>query len=58
MVLNVVDRDGEPNASRAHDLRQAIIGDGMLARVPTPEEYDFLKAQRKECGYGKGFPVR
>jgi hypothetical protein len=58
VVLNVVDRDGEPDASRAQDLRQTIIEDGMLARVPTPEEYDFLKTQRKERGYGKGFIVR
>jgi hypothetical protein len=58
VILNVVDRDGTPDASRAENLRQTIIGDGMLARVPTPEEYDFLRAQRKERGYGKGFPVR
>jgi len=58
VVLDVVDRDGEPDVARAPDLRETVKRDGMLARVPTPEEYDFLKAQRKERGYGKGFPVR
>lgn len=58
VILTVVDRNGEPDAQRANDLRLTIAGDGMLARVPTPEEYDFLKAQRKERGYGNGFPVR
>jgi hypothetical protein len=55
-VLDVVDRNGEPDPGMAHSLREIVKGDGMLARVPTPEEYDFLKAQRKERGYGKGSP--
>jgi hypothetical protein len=58
VVLDVVDRNGEPDPGMAHSLREIVKGDGMLARVPTPEEYDFLIAQRKERGYGKGFPVR
>jgi len=58
VVLDVVDRDGEPDGARAQNLRETVKGDGILARVPTPEEYDFLKAQRKERGYGKGFIVR
>jgi hypothetical protein len=51
-------RDGEPDTAMAVSLRQIIQQDEMLARVPTSEEYDFLIAQRKELGYGKGFPVR
>lgn len=58
VVLDVVDRDGEPDVNRAHSMRQHILGDGQLARVPTPEEYAFLIALRKERGYGKGSPVR
>jgi hypothetical protein len=58
VVLDVVGRDGEPDAAMAHSLREIVKGDGMLARVPTPEEYDFLIAQRKERGYGKGFTLR
>lgn len=58
VVLDVVDREGNPDAALAHNVRQRIIGDGMLSRSPTPEEYDFLIAQRKERGYGKGFPIR
>jgi hypothetical protein len=48
--------DGEPDAALAHSLRQIVLGDGMLARAPTPEEYDFLKAQRKERAE-TGFPI-
>jgi hypothetical protein len=58
VVLDVVGRDGEPDAAMAASMRQIIGQDGMLARAPTPQEYDFLIAQRKERGYGKGFPVR
>jgi len=57
VVLEVVDRDGKPDPSWAHDLRETIKRDGMIARVPTPEEYDFLRYLHKERGYGKGLPV-
>lgn len=55
--MEVIDRNGEPNGARAHDLRETIKRDGMVARVPTPEEYDFLRYLYKERGYGRGFPV-
>ncbi len=54
VVLEVVDRDGGPNDDWAHNMRQHVLGDGILARVPTPEESDFLKALHKERGYGQG----
>jgi hypothetical protein len=57
VVLEVIDRNGEPDGSWAHDLRETIKRDGMIARVPTPEEYDFLRYLYKERGYGKGLPV-
>lgn len=57
VVLEVVDSKGEPHGGRAHDLRERIKRDGQVARVPTPEEYDFLKYLQKKRGYGKGFPV-
>lgn len=58
VVLDVVDGKGEPSVNGAHSLRQRIIGEGMLGRVPTTEEYELLAALQKERGYGKGFPVR
>lgn len=58
VVLDVVKDNGEPDGNWAQNLRQRIQGDGMLARVPTEEEYDFLKALHKDRGYGKGFVVR
>lgn len=59
VVLEVLNRDGgEPDDMLAHGMRQIILQDGMLSRSPTPGEYEFLKDQRKERGYGNGFPVR
>jgi hypothetical protein len=57
VVLEVIDRNGEPDEGWAHDLRETIKRDGMIARVPTPEESDFLRYLYKERGYGKGLPV-
>lgn len=57
VVLEVIDRSGQPDEGWAHDLRETIKRDGMIARVPTPEEYDFLRYLFKERGYGKGFPI-
>jgi hypothetical protein len=39
-------------------MRIVIGRDGMLSRPPTPNEFEFLKSQRKERGYGKGDVVR
>jgi hypothetical protein len=62
VVLDVLDGpDGEPDISRAYSLRQQVQADGILARVPTPTEYEFLQALSRERGYGKdsaGFTVR
>jgi hypothetical protein len=57
VVLEVIDRDGKPDPGWASNLRGTVKRDGQLARVPKPEEYDFLKYLHKERGYGKGFPV-
>lgn len=54
VVLEVVDRDGAPDVNWAHNLRQHIEGDGLIARPPTEGEWEFLKALKKERGYGKG----
>jgi hypothetical protein len=54
VALDVVGGDGAPDFNMAHNLRQRILGDEKLARAPTPEEWDFLVALRKERGYGKG----
>ena len=59
VVLTVLDRKGNPSEGAASVLRQRITQDGMLARVPSPEESDFLAALRKDQGYGQGsVPVR
>jgi hypothetical protein len=58
VVLEVVNGSGDPDDMMAHNMRQIITGDGRLARAPTEEEWSFLIAQRKERGYGKGYPVR
>ena len=58
VVVEVVDPGGEPAPAVAAGLRQRVAGDGMLSRSPTSEEFDFLKALRKEKGYGKGVVVR
>lgn len=60
VVLDVTDRDGNPDEHWAHNMRQTITEDKMLARAPTPEEHDFLAALRKERRYGTsgGYTVR
>ncbi len=58
VVLEVVDRDGDPDPAMAHSMRQIAGADGRLARVPSENEWSFLIAQRKERGYGKGAPLR
>ncbi|WP_328612897.1 hypothetical protein OHS18_27665 [Amycolatopsis sp. NBC_00355] len=45
--------DGKPDVMGAHALRQRIKADGMLARVPTPTEYEFLGDLHKKLGYGQ-----
>jgi len=57
VVLEVVGRDGRPDVNQAHNMRQIVLNDGKLARVPTPDEFAFLIEMRKERGYGKGIPL-
>jgi hypothetical protein len=58
VVLEVLDREGDPDPAMVHSMRQIAKADGRLARAPTEEEWSFLIAQRKERGYGKVYPVR
>lgn len=58
ILVEVVDRDGDPDEMGAQTMRQWIGGDGMLSRSPTPNEMEFLMALRKERGYGKGGLIR
>ena len=53
VVVEVIDPNGQPAPALAVNMRQRADGDGMLSRSPTPEEFDFLKALRKEKGYGR-----
>jgi hypothetical protein len=57
VVLEVIDANGDPDGGWAHDLRETVRRDGMIARAPNPEEYDFLRFLHKKFGYGKGRPV-
>lgn len=55
VVLEVLDGrpgTGGPDVNRAQELRQCIVGDGLLARAPTPGEYEFLQALHRERAYG------
>lgn len=59
VVLEVIDDEGAPDVHWAHNLRQWVQQDGMLARPPTAEEFELLKALARERGYGKGgHPIR
>lgn len=51
--LEIVNRNGEPDPQMAYGLRQAVISDGMLARVPTQEEFAFLKFLQKQTATGR-----
>jgi hypothetical protein len=57
VILDVVDRNGSPDPAMAHSLRQTVEADGRLARGPTEDEWSFLITQRKERGYGNGYPL-
>ncbi|SRR5579875_120179 len=56
--LEIVDRYGNPDPAMAQGLREIVKQDGMLARVPTQQEYAFLRFLNKELGYGKGILIR
>ncbi len=59
VVLEVLSgQDGSPDEMLAQGVRIVAERDGMLSRSPTPEEFEFLKDQRKERGYGRGFIIR
>lgn len=57
VVLEVIDRDGTPNAMLSHKVRQVISRDGMLSRSPTPAENEFLIALQMDRRQAGGFPV-
>jgi len=53
VILDVVNRQGQPDANGADRMRQHVLDDGMLCRVPTPAERDFLNAvyaERSDSG--------
>jgi hypothetical protein len=56
--LEVVDRYGNPDPQMAYSLRLTVKQDGMLARVPTQREFEFLKFLHKKLGYGEGQIIR
>jgi hypothetical protein len=57
VVLDVLrTADGEPDPQMASSMRTMIERDGMLARVPNPAEWAWLKAQEK-ARRDTGFPV-
>jgi hypothetical protein len=36
IVLEVIDANGDPDGGWAHDLRETVKRDGMIAQVPNP----------------------
>jgi len=42
----------------ADSMRETVKRDGMLARVPTEQEFAFLNFLHKKLGYGKGQMIR
>lgn len=57
-VVEVVDRNGNPDDIMASALRARVNGEGILARAPTAEEYEFLADLRKQRHGRGGLPVR
>jgi len=55
VMLEVLDDDGtEPDPNKTHTLRQQLEADRMLAKVPSPEQYEFLKTltrKRRKPGH-------
>lgn len=54
VVVEVIERNGEPDEMGAQTFRQLVETLGMLSRPPTEAEMEFLMALRKERGPGKG----
>lgn len=57
VVLEVVGKDGAPDANWADNMRNRVQGDGLLARAPTQAETKFLIALRKER-FNRGGPIQ
>jgi hypothetical protein len=57
VVLQVIDKDGAPDPNWAANMRQRVQQDGMLARVPTQAETEFLIALRGERS-NRGGPIQ
>jgi hypothetical protein len=57
VVLEVLNEKGKPDPNRAQNLRQRVANDGMLARVPSKREYEFLRALHKERRHNNGIPI-
>jgi len=54
VMLEVVTSDGSPDDQNATAMRRRVQADGYVSRSPTPGEFEFLKFQHNEHGYGKG----
>ncbi len=57
VVLEVVNDKGEPDVNQAQNLRERVANDGMLARVPSVAEREFLTGLYTERRHDGGLPI-
>jgi hypothetical protein len=53
VVLEVIDRPGNPDEAVAYNVRLRVEQDGMLSRSPSSGELEFPTYLRKDQGYGQ-----
>jgi hypothetical protein len=58
VVLDVINKDGTPNANMAHQLKLYIRGGGTLTNPPSAAQWDFLQDLRlARFGAPSGYPI-
>ncbi len=57
VVVEIIDEDGRPRENAAHNMRQFVLKDAMLARVASPADYAYLIEIGKQRRQQGGFPI-